>query len=182
MEFDPAAVLNFWFEESTPKNWFTKDKDYDKQIKERFGVVIDTVANIDKENLLATPETALAAVIILDQFTRNVYRDDAKSFAYDAKALEMAKMAVARELDKELPETKRHFLYMPFMHSEDKAVHEQAVELFGSLTNQEALEFELKHKRIIDRFGRYPHRNEILGRESTKEEIDFLENEKDSSF
>ena len=113
-------------------------------------------------------------MIILDQFSRNIYREKPEAFACDPMALALAQVAIAKGLDSELSETHRAFLYMPFMHSESPLIHIEAIKLFESLGDPNKLDFERKHKSIIDRFGRYPHRNEILGRESTPEEIEFL--------
>ena len=111
---------------------------------------------------------------MLDQFSRNVYRNTPKAFAQDPLALALAQEAIALGKDVELSPTQQSFLYMPFMHSESLLIHERAVELFKAPGMENNYEFEIKHKVIIDRFGRYPHRNEILGRESTAEEIEFL--------
>jgi uncharacterized protein (DUF924 family) len=124
---------------------------------------------------------ALAEIIILDQFSRNIFRDTPIAFATDALALEAAKEAIANGFDKEIDAGYLSFLYMPFMHSESKEIHEIAVSLFNKPGMESSYEYELKHKAIIDRFGRYPHRNEILGRQSTLEEIEFLK-EEGSSF
>ncbi len=117
----------------------------------------------------------LAEIIVLDQFSRNVYRDTPRAFAQDALALVLAQELVASGQDRSLPEAQRVFAYMPYMHSESALVHAQAVELFTQLGIQDNLNFELRHKAIIDRFGRYPHRNAILGRTSSAEELAFLE-------
>jgi hypothetical protein len=122
----------------------------------------------------ATAEGRLAEIIVLDQFSRNLYRDHAESFAQDALALALAQEAIQLNLDQQLSPEQRSFLYMPFMHSESKIIHIQALQLFEELGNPLNLDFEKKHKVIIDRFGRYPHRNQILGRSSTAEEIEFL--------
>ena len=119
-------------------------------------------------------EGRLAEIIILDQFSRNLYRDQAAAFAQDAQALTLAQEAIRLGLDQQLAPEQRSFLYMPFMHSESKLIHEEALKLFEALGNPINLDFEHRHKVIIDRFGRYPHRNAILGRESTPEEIEFL--------
>ena len=123
----------------------------------------------------------LAEIIVLDQFSRNMFRGTAQAFAYDSLALALSQEAVAIEADKLLNPTERSFLYMPFMHSESLAIHERAIELYRAEGLEFNLEFEIKHKVIIDRFGRYPHRNKILGRASTKEEIRFLQ-QPNSSF
>ena len=128
-----------------------------------------------------TPEGRLAEILILDQFSRNMYRDQAESFAYDQIALVLAQEAIVQEADKQLPVEKRCFLYMPFMHSESLLIHKQAVILFDQPGMENNYQFELKHEEIIERFGRYPHRNTILNRQSTSEELAFLQ-EPGSSF
>ncbi len=124
-----------------------------------------------------TAQNRLAEVIVLDQFSRNIYRNLPASFAQDAMALVLAQEAVAQGFDMLLNPTQRSFLYMPFMHSESLAVHEYAVQLFTQLGNANMLDFELKHKAIIEKFGRYPHRNNILNRSSSPEELEFLTQE-----
>ncbi len=123
----------------------------------------------------------LAEIIVLDQFSRNIYRDTAKSFEHDSLALILAQEAVFIRADKMLNPNQRLFLYLPYMHSESKIIHQQAIKLFKQEGLEYGYEFELKHKKIIDRFGRYPHRNEILNRVSTPEELEFL-TEPESSF
>jgi uncharacterized protein (DUF924 family) len=117
---------------------------------------------------------SLAEIIVLDQFSRNIYREKPAAFACDALALALAQAAIAKGFDKELTDEQRVFLYMPFMHSESKLIHKEAVKLYKALGIQNNLDFEYQHKAIIDRFNRYPHRNKILGRDSTKEELEFL--------
>ncbi len=112
---------------------------------------------------------------MLDQFSRNMFRNNAEAFAHDSLALALSQEAISLNQDEPLSQLERRFLYMPFMHSESRKIHEIAVELFKKNGNQSNYEFELKHKKIIDQFGRYPHRNELLGRESTAEELAFLE-------
>ena len=174
-------VLAFWFEELTPKSWWEKSVELDQQIRERFG---DTHAAATRGELHSWRVTApgrLAEIIVLDQFSRNMFRDTPQAFAYDPIALVLAQEAVGGGHDKELAEDHRMFLYMPFMHSESAAIHELAVELFSQPSLEQNLKFEHAHKAIIDRFGRYPHRNEILARASTPEELAFLK-EPGSSF
>ena len=128
-----------------------------------------------------TAEGRLAEIIVLDQFSRNLYRDQPQAFAHDSMALMLAQEAISLQLDAQLSPDHRSFLYMPFMHSESKLIHEFALKLFQRLGNEINLSFEKKHKLIIDRFGRYPHRNAILGRSSTAEELEFL-TQPNSSF
>eukprot|EP00594_Rhizosolenia_setigera_P009326 CAMPEP_0178965424 /NCGR_PEP_ID=MMETSP0789-20121207/16278_1 /TAXON_ID=3005 /ORGANISM="Rhizosolenia setigera, Strain CCMP 1694" /LENGTH=192 /DNA_ID=CAMNT_0020650415 /DNA_START=200 /DNA_END=778 /DNA_ORIENTATION=- len=185
-------VLNFWFKEIEWKQWYVKDPKFDEEIRTRFGAVHELAINgalPDSWNhdtaLLKEEEAAkkiLAQIILLDQFSRNLFRDTPRAFAYDEMALKLSKEAVAKGYDKTLDTVCLQILYIPFMHSECKQDHEEAVKLYSSKKGLElSLEFEMKHKVIIDRFGRYPHRNEVLGRESTSEEIEFLK-EEGSSF
>lgn len=174
-------VLDFWFEELSPSDWFSGGESIDKRIVDRFSGLH---ASATKGELYAWRETSLgrlAEVIVLDQFSRNIGRNSALAFASDAMALVLAQEAVAGEFDKALTTQQKSFLYMPYMHSESLVIHEQAVELFSQEGLEHNLDFEFKHKVIIERFGRYPHRNEILGRSSSEEEIAFLQ-EPGSSF
>lgn len=167
-------IIHFWFDEISPKNWWQKDSDFDAMLSKRFSNIHQQACAGELATWRRTALGALAEVIVLDQFSRNIFRDLPQSFAQDGMALVLAQEAIAKGQDQQLNQTQRSFLYMPFMHSESVMVHEQALELFKDLGNQDNLNFELKHKAIIDRFGRYPHRNTILGRQSSKEELDFL--------
>lgn len=174
-------VLKFWFEELTPQQWFTKSDELDAAIKVRFTQLLTSASQCELFEWRQSAEGRLAEIIVLDQFSRNIYRDQAKAFAQDPLALALAQEAVSVGADKLLSDQQKAFLYMPYMHSESKAVHEQAVKLFSQPGLEYNLDFEMKHKVIIDEFGRYPHRNEILGRNSTPEEIGFLK-QPNSSF
>ena len=167
-------VLTFWFEELEPSQWWVKDPDLDEMINQRFS---DLHASANRCELFKWRETArgrLAEVIVLDQFSRNIFRDHAKSFASDPLALALAQEAIALGHDQSLTAVERSFLYLPFMHSESVEIHEVALALYKANGVESNLDFERKHKAIIDKFGRYPHRNEIFGRESTPAEIEFL--------
>lgn len=170
----PNKILDFWFNEIAPSKWWVKDTDFDTMIKERFLTVLKTASQCELYHWRDTAEGRLAEIIILDQFSRNIFRDTPLAFAADPLALALAQEAVSLQADKHLNETQRNFLYMPYMHSESLKIHEQAVVLFGANEKSTNLDFELKHKAIIERFGRYPHRNKILGRASTLEETEFL--------
>ena len=174
-------ILQFWFEELTPKQHFVKDAALDETIRARFGSTLGAAARCELFSWRATPEGRLAEIIVLDQFSRNIYRDTPRAFAQDALALVLAQELVASGQDRSLPQAQRVFAYMPYMHSESALVHEQAVLLFTQLGIQDNLNFELRHKAIIDRFGRYPHRNALLGRTSSAQELAFL-SEPGSSF
>lgn len=174
-------ILDFWFKELEPSQWFVKNPTLDATIKEKFEAIYHDIVNGKCEDWKASAEGCLALVIVLDQLSRNMFRDRPQAFAADLQAMKTAEAAIEGGFDQLLDETQRRFLYMPFMHSENAAVHQKAVELFTALGNEMTLEYEYKHKAIIDRFGRYPHRNKILGRVSTPEEIEFLSGP-DSSF
>jgi len=177
----PQSILHFWFEELTPKQLFTKDAALDAAIRTRFGATLEAAAQCELFAWRATPEGRLAEIVVLDQFSRNVYRDSPRAFTQDALALALAQELVASGQDRSLPTAQRIFAYMPYMHSESALVHAQAVALFAQPGMEHSLDFELRHKAIIDRFGRYPHRNAVLGRSSTAEELAFL-SEPGSSF
>jgi uncharacterized protein (DUF924 family) len=170
----PQTILHFWFTELTPKDHFAKDAALDETIRTRFGATLEAAARCELFDWRTTPEGRLAEVLVLDQFSRNVYRNTPQAFAQDALALALAQELVASGQDRSLPLAQRSFAYMPYMHSESALVHTQAVALFAQLGNEDTLRFEQRHQAIIERFGRYPHRNAILGRESTPEELAFL--------
>lgn len=174
-------VLDFWFNEIDSELWFQKDTDFDNKIITRFGKLHQQAVQGELSAWRHSPKGALAEIILLDQFSRNIYRDQPESFAADPMALALAQVAIQNGFDQALSLSERSFLYMPFMHSESAVIHEEAVKLFRSLGIVNNLDFELKHKKIVDRFGRYPHRNAILGRKSSPEELAFLE-EPNSSF
>lgn len=167
-------VLRFWFGELTPADWWRKDPALDRRIADRFGPTLDAAARCELVAWRGSARGRLAEVIVLDQFSRNVHRDTAAAFANDALALALAQEAVAHGYDLELSPAERVFLYLPWMHSESPLIHEEALRLYSALGLEPNLDFERRHKAIIDRFGRYPHRNAVLGRASTAEEIEFL--------
>jgi len=170
----PQSILHFWFTELTPKQHYAKDAALDEAIRSRFGATLEAAARCELFAWRATPEGRLAEVLVLDQFSRNVYRDTPRAFAQDALALALAQELVASGQDRSLPMMQRSFAYMPYMHSESALIHAQAVALFAQPGMEDSLRFEQRHQEIIDRFGRYPHRNALLGRESTPEELVFL--------
>lgn len=167
-------ILRFWFEEIDSAKWWIKDNDFDRLIAERFSEVHAQANQCELYEWRRTPQGRLAEIIVLDQFSRNMFRGTPQAFASDLLALALAQEAVAAGTDQALSQDERHFLYMPFMHSESRKIHDVAAALFRKHGNASALDFEMRHKAIIDKFGRYPHRNAILGRESTLEEIEFL--------
>lgn len=178
----PQQVLDFWFSAETKPKWFVKSAEFDNLLKETFGPTVEAGAKNELYNWRATPAGRVAEVIVLDQFSRNIYRDTPQTFANDALALSLTLEAIRLGVDDEL-ENKEHrwFLYMPIMHSESKKIHEDFLAVWDKLDNEYVKMYEMKHKVIIDRFDRYPHRNAVLGRVSTAEEIEFLAGP-DSSF
>lgn len=174
-------ILKFWFEEIDPTFWWKKDSAFDQEITERFSEVHQQAAACELYLWRKSAQGRLSEIIILDQFSRNMFRDSPEAFAYDALALGLAQEAVTNSADKELTAIERSFLYMPYMHSESLAIHKLAIDLYKRNGIESNYQFEIKHKTIIERFGRYPHRNKILNRQSTAEEIEFL-NQDNSSF
>lgn len=167
-------ILNFWFEDTSPDQWWTVDTNFDELIRQRFLPTLEQAKSGELFTWRKEPKGRLAEVIVLDQFSRNIYRGNPLAFAQDGLALVLAQEAILAGADKALSPIERSFLYLPFMHSESKLIHEWAERLYKDNGLAENYDFELRHKVIIDRFGRYPHRNAILGRESTPEEIEFL--------
>ena len=174
-------VLKFWFDDLSPDDWFKSDEAVDGHIRERFRELHETLREQVPETWRNSARGCLAAVIVLDQFSRNMYRGASRAFAADGAALSLAKEALARGFDRELSMDERKFLYMPFEHSENPAEQERSIELFSTLESELDLDYARRHKEIIDRFGRFPHRNAVLGRISTPEEIEFIK-EPGSSF
>ncbi|NOI34322.1 hypothetical protein OAY_05890 [Vibrio cyclitrophicus ZF205] len=174
-------VLEFWFDELTPKDWFTGGAEIDALIAFRFSELHKAAIQGELFEWRQTAEGRLAEIIVLDQFSRNLGRNSPDAFTADPMALVLAQEAVASGFDHQLNQQQKSFLYMPYMHSESLLMHEQAVLLFSQTGLENNLDFEFKHKVIIERFGRYPHRNEVLGRTSTPEEVEFLQ-QPDSSF
>ncbi|OTG84563.1 hypothetical protein B9T33_01920 [Acinetobacter sp. ANC 5054] len=174
-------ILDFWFNPEQQPNWFAKSNNFDVLIEKKFKELHQQACQSELWTWRSSAERRLAEIIVLDQFSRNLYRDSPHAFAQDAMALALAQETVAQGLDRNLAPVQRSFLYMPYMHSESAKIHQIGLELFEQLGNPINLEFEKKHKVIIDRFGRYPHRNKVLGRTSTTEELEFL-TQPNSSF
>jgi uncharacterized protein (DUF924 family) len=167
-------VLHFWFVELGADAWFEKNERVDTLIHERFRSLHDQLSG----GLIEIPLAArahLAATIVLDQFSRNMYRGSARAFASDVQALSIARRAIELGYDRDMSVPERQFLYMPFMHSEDVRDQAQCVELFSRLQDPELLRYAIEHHRVIDKFGRFPHRNSLLQRESSQEEREFLQ-------
>lgn len=169
-----TEVLNFWFREIEPRQWWAVDPEFDARIRDRFLPLLEQAAGGELSGWRQTPEGRVAEVIVLDQFSRNIFRNTPRAFLQDPLALDLAQEAVASGALEQLDSTERVFLLMPYMHSESVIVHVEAKQLFKKWVPQSNYDFELRHKAIIDQFGRYPHRNKILGRISTPEEEEFL--------
>ena len=163
-------VLEFWFNEVGKPQWFVKDLNVDEEISQRFGRLVKQAGAGECYSWRSTAKGRLAEIIVLDQFSRNIYRDTPESFAHDPMALVLAQEAVSVGILDDFNQVELQFLLMPFMHSESKLIHQYAEPLFTKYVDDNVNRYEVMHKAIIDRFGRYPHRNGILGRESTTEE------------
>jgi len=187
MAATPEEVLKFWFVDNDRKQWFGKDPAFDEEIRRRFGEAAHQARDGKLERWVEAPHSCLALIVLIDQFSRNLYRDSPLAWSADAHALAIAKLAVEKGYDAELDKTEQAFLYLPFMHSEVLADQERCVALAApnAGSGDEFLEANyqsaIKHRDIIERFGRFPHRNAVLGRESTEAEIEFLK-EPNSSF
>ena len=187
MDTEAQAVLDFWFgaagdadHDQVRKVWFQKNDDFDAGIRERFGGLVARSLAVGSSGWDATPHGVLARIIVLDQFTRNIFRGTPKAFDGDAQALAAARAMVAAGDDDRLAPTRRWFVYLPFEHAESLPMQDEAVRLLTRLLEtapqlNEALDFAQRHRDVIARFGRFPHRNAILGRESTVEELAFLQ-------
>ena len=172
MIVSPKEVLDFWFEECEPSDWFKKSEAFDAEIRTRFLETYEAIVSGDTAGWRLSAKGRLAEIIVLDQFSRNMFRDDAKAFAADELAVELAKEVLPYWDEFSIQE--RSFVVMPFMHSESLEVHEWASKWFDEPGLERRKKYELMHREIIERFGRYPHRNHVLGRTSTPEEAAFL--------
>ena len=170
----PDEVLDFWFAPANEANWWKRSDPFDATIAARFGALHAAATRCELFAWRASAEGRLAEVIVLDQFSRNLHRDSPLAFAADPLALALAQTAVALGADRALDTRRRVFLHMPYMHSESRAIHEEALRLFAADHDPRNLDYERQHKAIVDRFGRFPHRNAMLGRASTPEELEFL--------
>lgn len=168
-------VLRFWFDELGRASWFAKDDAIDAACRERFAPLIAEINSRPIEDSISSADHALASVIVLDQFTRNVFRGTEQAFAYDELARAIARLTIAIGLDQRIPLDRRIFIYLPFEHSEALADQLRSVELISALGDDEFARYAEAHKAVIERFGRFPHRNAILDRPSSPEEIAFLE-------
>ncbi len=169
-----SEVLNFWFAEKVKPLWFKKSAEFDREIEARFINTYLMAKTGTLDDWKSNPHDALALIIVLDQFPRNIFRDTPQAFATDKKAVELTKYAVDRNYQQSLSTDRQIFLYMPLMHSENKVDQAKCVKLFSELGKEDNLKFAIKHQEIINRFGRFPHRNKILAKESTLAEQEFL--------
>lgn len=170
----PDEVLNFWFSEQVKPLWFKKSDEFDREIKQRFLNIYQLAQTGELTSWRDRSDDLLALIIIFDQFPRNMFRNTAQAFATDAQALDLTKYALSNNYPQDLAAEQQVFLYMPLMHSENEADQALSVELFRALGKEDNLNFAIKHQDVINRFGRFPHRNQILGRESTQAEAEFL--------
>ena len=168
------TILDFWFEELSSQDWFRKSDELDTTIRTRFETTLIAARQCELYEWRTDIRGRLAEIIVLDQFSRNIHRDTPLAFAADPLALGLAQEAVQTGEDTTLKTDERAFLYMPYMHSESALIHETAETLFSALPTDHYLSFEQSHRAIIDTYGRYPHRNDILGRTTSDEERDFL--------
>ncbi|MFP5397558.1 MAG: DUF924 family protein [Gammaproteobacteria bacterium] len=182
----PAQVLAFWFggDDAVDRRWFNGGAAFDREIAERFGATIDAALRGELAGWAATPDDALALIVVLDQFTRNVGRGTPRAFAGDVRALALALELIERGDDRRLPPLRRWFAYLPLEHAEDLALQQRCVQLFEDLLADAgahheaiagALDYARRHRDVIARFGRFPHRNEILGRATMADEHAFLQ-------
>ena len=167
-------VIAFWFNTIVPTQWYAQSDPVDAMITEQFSALHAAAARCELFDWRRSPLGRLAEIIVLDQFSRNIFRGCAAAFAQDALALALAQEAVRAGADAELPVQQRAFVYLPYMHSEAAAIHAGALTLFTAPGLESNLDFERQHKAIIECFGRYPHRNAVLGRQSSAEELAFL--------
>lgn len=167
-------LIDFWFSGETSKLWFNSNPAFDQLLLEKYGALWQTAREGKLDHWGDSAEASLALVILLDQFPLNMFRGNAQSFATEEKSREIASHALAQALDQQLPMARRTFLYMPFMHSEDLEDQARSVQLFSQPGLEDNLRFAGHHYQIIERFDRFPHRNKILGRESSEEELEYL--------
>lgn len=176
-DFTPDDVLKFWFDDIDPATWWKVDPDFDAGVRMRFQPAVEAAADGEFDHWAGSAQGALALVILLDQFSRNIFRGQARAFAQDAKALEVAKDATARKLDLDVPDERRAFFYMPYMHSENLAHQDQCIALVTERLGPDSgtLGHAKWHRDVISEFGRFPFRNRALGRETTAAEAEWLE-------
>ena len=171
---EKEEILNFWFKKCKPEQWFKKNEDFDQMIENRFSSAIENAIAGNLDSWEKSETGCLALIILLDQFTRNVFRDTPRAFAGDKRAIALSKLCCDKDYLTNPDVQRRQFMLMPMMHSENLAVQDAALPLFKKYASEKDYEYAEKHRDIIARFGRFPHRNVILGRKSTNEELEFL--------
>ncbi len=186
-----TEIIHFWYKELEPNQWFNGGQEVDQQIRERFATVVEQAHRGEHDGWAQEAEGRLALLLVLDQFPRNIYRNTARAFAYDDKALTVALDGIALGIDEQLSLHQRAFYYLPLEHCEQMEIQDRSLERYSALVLQTPehgksaarryLDYAWRHYQIIKRFGRYPHRNKVLGRESTAKEVNFLK-EPGSSF
>ena len=169
-----ADILNFWFVETTPEFWFKKDDDFDGAIQDRFGKAVTDALAGRLDHWANGADGCLALILMLDQFTRNIFRYSARAFSGDDMALALSLRCIERKYLDAYKPSSCHFMLMPMMHSEDISIQDMSLPLFEQYTSKSTYEYALKHRNIIARFGRFPHRNAMLGRPSSSNEDQFL--------
>ncbi len=170
----PQKIIDFWFADDVRKLWFNSTAEFDRSLRERFEDILKQADQGELDHWMETAAGCLALVIVLDQFPLNMFRGNAQSFATEARSREVARVAIANGFDKVLAAEQQAFLYMPFMHSEDLADQQLALELFAQPGMESNLRFAHHHHAIVETYGRFPHRNAVLGRTSTAAEIEYL--------
>ena len=174
MDMTPDEILDFWFSEPISKYWFNSNEDIDADIRMRFVALWEQARQGRLEHWTQTADGSLALIIVFDQLPLNMYRGQAKSFATEAMGIETARQAIDKGFDKQIAQDRLMFMYMPFMHSENMQDQDYALQLFRDAGLEENLKFALHHRSIVERFGRFPHRNPILGRASSAAEIAYM--------
>ncbi|WP_428608143.1 DUF924 family protein [Sedimenticola sp.] len=174
MAIEPQEILDYWFSEPVNSHWFASTPELDQDIGDRFAHIWGLAAEGQLDHWMTSAEGCLALVILLDQFPLNMFRGESKSFQTEAQARAVAGFALKREFDRQLNDVQRAFLYMPYMHSEALADQDLSVELYEKAGLKDNLSFARHHREIVRRFGRFPHRNAILGRTSRPEELEYL--------
>ncbi len=173
----PQSILEFWFSDKVRPLWFQSTPEFDNELRDRFEPVWQQAAAGQLDSWAKTAEGALALVILLDQIPLNIFRGDVLCFSTEAKSREIARLAIEHKLDMDLTDEKKAFLYMPFMHSESMQDQDKSVSLYETADLADNLKFAKHHRDIVRRFGRFPHRNKILGRQSTEAELTYLESD-----
>lgn len=171
---DSKSILDFWFVQSTPNMWFKKSENFDELLRTKFNKTIEICLKVKIDEILISSDSYLSNIIVLDQFTRNVFRNKPKAFQGDQKALKLSKRAIQNNFLKKSKHHHNSFFLMPIMHSENINDHKFGLPFFKKFTNENTYKYALKHKKVIDKFSRFPHRNKILGRKSSQEELEFL--------